>query len=289
MTRSKLITMRVRIVYCAFTGTIFVGILSTCTFHFFTFNAKFWYAKPVQDLALALHKYNNDPKESRTSQRSPGTLFHTLFIIALILTLISFSHAVVTLVMAWTSPSAKRKRHLCAESRGLAIARSGTRSGTGSPGWVSRVLFSARLTGKRNHDHGPQTLSRPCSGEMRQGTPQSKSARGKWRQSSSSVLSQTSTIVGSVHSRESGTGNGTAEMSTVAVDTLISTPPPAYGRWKGSVKLNPDHSHWQRTGSVGGRETCWCVGSVEERYAVGYEDGEGGGDGPPPDYPRTGA
>ncbi|KAF2219448.1 hypothetical protein BDZ85DRAFT_268465 [Elsinoe ampelina] len=56
-----------------------------------------------------------------------------------------------------------------------------------------------------------------------------------------------------------------AEEGEESGSILIHPPPPAYGRWRGSIRVDPDLLSWTGPGGL-------CLGEVEGRGLPGYDD-----------------
>lgn len=75
---------------------------------------------------------------------------------------------------------------------------------------------------------------------------------------------QTATIVGS-----SETAAGGEHSTAIPGPDGVLFPPPAYGRWRGSIRADPNLVHWQR------------VGQGSDGNVRSEQDGQRHGEGPP--------
>ncbi|KAF1347528.1 hypothetical protein BDV97DRAFT_355383 [Delphinella strobiligena] len=177
-----------------------------------------------------------------------GTIFHVIFILSIMISTILFGHAVVRLVMACTSPPPKKKKktrktpprsksHLRLHNTDFVIC-SRPQSSRALPGGI----YTMQTLSDAERGYVPVTPIRiHVTGDS---TPRA------------TAISNSETA-------------GGGEQSSVPGPDGVLFPPPAYGRWRGSVRADPDLVHWQR------------VGQGSDGDDGTERNGQGCGEGPP--------
>lgn len=183
------------------------------------------------------------------NQRVVGTFFHVIFIISMMIATVLFSHAVIRLVMAYTSQSQRNKRHLQLKNK-----NSTTRPRSESFG-------HSPINGVQ--ERGIPALSSAGSNFVPQ-TPIQIHFNGD----STGPSATEQTQVNGQNDHGSGAGQG---FSGSMPDGVLF-PPPAYGRWRGSFRADPNLVHWQRVDSERGAKN-------ETLHETGIASG--GGEAPP--------